>query len=426
MLTISIFICLIALIFIGLPIAISLCLTSIIFLFILVDPTEIFIVSQKLITSLDSFPLLAIPFFIFSGVLLAECGAARKLVNFVNYIFQNFRGGLGIASVFGCALFATLSGSSPATLIAVGSIMFPALVSNGYSKKMAVGILSTSGTLGILIPPSIVLIIYAVTTSQSAGKLFLAGVIPGILLTLILSSFIFYKSKSEINEKKDFSFIEFVNLFKTALPTFALILIIIVGIYGGFFTPTEAAAVSVFFSFIISISAKDNLSLKQLKNTFINGSISSSSLLFVITSAILFSYLLSVINLPNDLFDFFDDNQFGKFEFLIILNLVLIIFGQFMDPSSIILIVAPLILPISNSLGIDPIHLGIIMTVNMEIGLISPPVGLNLFAAKNVSNMNIKLICYSVLPWLMILLLFLAIICYFPQLSLWLPNKFYN
>ena len=304
--------------------------------------------------------------------------------------------------------------------------MFPALVSNGYSKKMAVGILSTSGTLGILIPPSIVLIIYAVTTSQSAGKLFLGGVIPGVLLTLILSSFIFYKSKSEIKEKKDFSFVEFVNLFKTALPTFALIIIIIVGIYGGFFTPTEAAAVSVFFSFIISISAKDNLSLKQLKNTFINGSISSSSLLFVITSAILFSYLLSVINLPNNLFNFFNDNQFGKFEFLIILNLVLIIFGQFMDPSSIILIVAPLILPISNSLGIDPIHLGIIMTVNMEIGLISPPVGLNLFAAKNVSNMNIKSICYSVLPWLMILLLFLAIICYFPQLSLWLPNKFYN
>ena len=168
------------------------------------DPKEIFIVSQKLITSLDSFPLLAIPFFIFSGVLLAECGAARKLVNFVNYIFQNFRGGLGIASVFGCALFATLSGSSPATLIAVGSIMFPALVSNGYSKGMAVGILSTSGTLGILIPPSIVLIIYAVTTSQSAGKLFLAGVIPGLLLTLILSFFIFYKSKNEIKKKRVF------------------------------------------------------------------------------------------------------------------------------------------------------------------------------------------------------------------------------
>ena len=210
------------------------------------------------------------------------------------------------------------------------------------------------------------------------------------------------------------------------MPTFALIIIIIVGIYGGFFTPTEAAAVAVFFSFIISLSAKDNLSLKQLKNTFINGSLSSSSLLFVITSAILFSYLLSVINLPNNLFDFFNDNQFSKFEFLIILNLVLIIFGQFMDPSSIILIVAPLILPISNSLGIDPIHLGIIMTVNMEIGLISPPVGLNLFAAKNVSNMNIKSICYYVLPWLMILLLFLAIICYFPQLSLWLPSKFFN
>ena len=209
MLTISIFICLITLIFIGLPIAISLCLTSIIYLFFLVDPKEIFIVSQKLITSLDSFPLLAIPFFIFSGVLLAECGAARKLVNFVNYIFQNFRGGLGIASVFGCALFATLSGSSPATLIAVGSIMFPALVSNGYSKGMAVGILSTSGTLGILIPPSIVLIIYAVTTSQSAGKLFLAGVIPGLLLTLILSFFIFYKSKNEIIKKKSFHFMNF-------------------------------------------------------------------------------------------------------------------------------------------------------------------------------------------------------------------------
>jgi C4-dicarboxylate transporter DctM subunit len=336
-------------------------------------------------------------------------------------------GGLAMASVVACAFFATLSGSSPATVMAIGSLMLPAMVQQGYPKGFSTGVIACSGSLGILIPPSIVLIIYAVATSESAGKLFVAGVVPGMLLALVLMGVTFlYAKKHNFPTIPRASFKEVWKSFLDAFWGLMLVVIVMGGIYGGVFTPTEAAAVSAVYAFLCATVIYRTLKLRDVPKVLLHGANTSAMLLYIITNAILFNFLLTSEQIPQALAEWVTHMNLEPWQFLVIVNITLLLAGQFMEPSSIILILAPLFLPIAKALGIDPIHLGVIMTVNMEIGMLTPPVGLNLYVASHLSHMGLTDVSKAALPFVGVMLLYLMLITYVPEVSLWLVDLLYD
>jgi C4-dicarboxylate transporter DctM subunit len=310
---------------------------------------------------------------------------------------------------------------------AIGAIMLPAMVKQGYPKRFAVGVITTSGSLGILIPPSIVMIIYAVSTSTSAGKLFIAGIVPGALLALLLMAVTYGTAV-----RKRFPTLpraparEVWVSFREAFWGLLLVAIVMGGIYGGAFTPTEAAAVSAVYAFVAAVWIYRDLRPRDIGKVLLSAANTSAMLLYIITNAMLFSYLLTAEQIPQALSDWVVHRQLEPWMFLIAVNLVLLLAGQFMEPSSIVLILAPLFLPIAQSLGIDPIHLGIIMTVNMEIGMIHPPVGLNLFVASHLARMGMTEVTIACLPWVGVMLVYLVVVTYLPAISLWLPTLLYG
>ena len=420
---------LLALLLTGTPIAIALGLTVLAYLavFSSFDVDTANILSQRLFTGLESFPLLAVPFFVLSGTFLTEGKIAARLIRLAQALVGWMPGGLAMASVLACALFATISGSSPATVVAIGSIMLPAMLAQGYPKSFGVGVIATSGSLGILIPPSIVMIIYAVSTSESAGKLFIAGIVPGLLLAgcLMLVTYLTARRRG-LRTQPRVSAAELWTALRESLWGLLLVVIIMGGIYGGVFTPTEAAAVAAVYAFVAACFIYRDLPLRQVPATLLKAANTSAMLMFIISSAILFTFLLTYEQIPQALSQWVTDRQLDPWMFLIAVNVVLLVAGQFMEPSSIILILAPLFLPIAKSLGIDPIHLGIIMTVNMEIGMITPPVGLNLYVASHVSRMGLTAVSRAALPWVGVLLAYLLLVTYVPAISLWLPNLLYG
>jgi C4-dicarboxylate transporter DctM subunit len=420
---------LLALLLTGTPIAIALGLTVLAYLavFSSFDVDTANILSQRLFTGLESFPLLAVPFFVLSGTFLTEGKIAARLIRLAQALVGWMPGGLAMASVLACALFATISGSSPATVVAIGSIMLPAMLAQGYPKSFGVGVIATSGSLGILIPPSIVMIIYAVSTSESAGKLFIAGIVPGLLLAgcLMLVTYLTARIRG-LRTQPRVSAAELWTALRESLWGLLLVVIIMGGIYGGVFTPTEAAAVAAVYAFVAACFIYRDLPLRQVPATLLKAANTSAMLMFIISSAILFTFLLTYEQIPQALSQWVTDRQLDPWMFLIAVNVVLLVAGQFMEPSSIILILAPLFLPIAKSLGIDPIHLGIIMTVNMEIGMITPPVGLNLYVASHVSRMGLTAVSRAALPWVGVLLAYLLLVTYVPAISLWLPNLLYG
>jgi C4-dicarboxylate transporter DctM subunit len=420
---------LLALLLTGTPIAVALGLTVLAYLavFSSFDVDTANILSQRLFTGLESFPLLAVPFFVLSGTFLTEGKIAARLIHLAQALVGWMPGGLAMASIVACALFATISGSSPATVVAIGSIMLPAMLAQGYPKSFGVGVVATAGSLGILIPPSIVMIIYAVSTSESAGKLFIAGIVPGLLLAgcLMLVTYLTARQR-RLPTQPRVSAGELWTAFRESLWGLLLVVIIMGGIYGGVFTPTEAAAVSAVYAFVAACFIYRDLPLRQVPATLLKAANTSAMLMFIISSAILFTFLLTYEQIPQALSQWVTDRQLDPWMFLIAVNLVLLVAGQFMEPSSIILILAPLFLPIAKSLGIDPIHLGIIMTVNMEIGMITPPVGLNLYVASHVSRMGLTAVSLAALPWVGVMLIYLLLVTYVPALSLWLPNLLYG
>ncbi len=409
----------------GTPISIALGLTVLAFLVGFSDFSmeTVDIVSQRLFTGLESFALMAIPFFILAGAFLTEGGVAARIIRFATSLVGSLPGGLAMAAILACAFFATISGSSPATVAAIGSIMLPAMLKAGYPKRFAVGVITTSGSLGILIPPSIVMIIYAVSTSTSAGKLFVAGVVPGILLAFVLMAVTFVTAK-----RKGFptlprsSLREVWTAFREAFWGLFLVVIVMGGIYGGVMTPTEAAAVSAVYSFIAAVFIYRDLRLRDTFRVLLTAANTSAMLLYIVTNAVLFSYLLTSEQIPQAISAWVTAQQLSPWMFLVAVNLALLFAGQFMEPSSIVLILAPLFLPIAQSLGIDPIHLGVIMTVNMEIGMIHPPVGLNLFVASHLAKMGMTEVSIACLPWVGVMLLYLVLVTYVPEVSLWLPR----
>ena len=413
----------------GTPISIALGMTVLTFLvlFSSFSLETVDVISQRLFTGLESFAIMAVPFFILAGVFLTEGGAAARIVRFAESLVGAMPGGLAIAAVLACAFFATISGSSPATVAAIGSVMLPAMIRYGYPKRFAVGVIATSGSLGILIPPSIVMIIYAVSTSESAGKLFMAGMVPGALLAalLMLVTYVTAKRRGYPTMPRA-SAREIWVAFKGAFSGLLLVVIVLGGIYGGIFTPTEAAAVSAVYAFVVAVWVDRGLRMRDVPKALVSAANTSAMLLYIITNAILFSFLLTSEQIPQALSDWVVSRELSPWMFLLAVNLALLLAGQFMEPSSIILILAPLLVPIAISMGIDPIHLGVIMTINMEIGMLHPPVGLNLFVASHLARMGLTEVAIACLPWLGVMLLYLLLITYVPAISLWLPNLVYG
>jgi len=544
-----IFVLLFALMLTGMPVSISLGLTVLTFLFTMTQvPIES--VALKLFTGIERFEIMAIPFFILAGNFLTHGGVARRMINFATSMVGHWHGGLGLAGVMACALFAAVSGSSPATVVAIGSIILPAMVKAGFPKRFGAGIITTSGALGILIPPSIVMVIYSVATNTSVGTLFMAGVVPGLILASMLGLVTWYRAwKNDYPRMRLFAgrtggqasiatvaglsaslfFIAapilavwlgirqmegggllailfgivwlviarlltrsafalrwvFTLAFLVAPPllvyaisqvflpvtgitvllallalwlmaayplakkadlvrgigfearhealqvwnafwesVWGLLLVIVVlgGIYSGIFTPTEAAAMSAVYAFVVAVFVYKDMKLKQVPKVLLDSANMSAMLLYIITNAVLFSYLLTSEQIPQLMAEWMIGEGLGPVAFLMMVNLLLLLAGNVMEPSSIVLITAPMLFPVAMKLGVDPVHFGILITVNMEVGMCHPPVGLNLYVASGITKMGITELTIAVWPWLLTMLVFLIMVTYIPQMSLWLPR----
>jgi C4-dicarboxylate transporter DctM subunit len=546
-----IFVLLFGLMLTGMPVSISLGLTVLAFLFFMTQvPIES--VALKLFTGIERFEIMAIPFFILAGNFLTHGGVARRMINFATSVVGHWHGGLGLAGVMACALFAAVSGSSPATVVAIGSIILPAMVKAGFPKRFGAGVITTSGALGILIPPSIVMVMYSVATNTSVGTLFMAGVVPGLTLAFMLGALTWWRAR-----KNDYPRMQLIagrtgtqatiaslaglcaSLFFIAAPiallwlltrqffasgggilvviagigwllvarlltsnafvlrwmftlgfavtppmvlygviglftpaagarllvpllaawlavfvplgrkadlvqgaalearhealavwtsfwqsVWGLLLVIVVlgGIYSGVFTPTEAAAMSAVYAFFVAVFVYRDMGFRQVPKVLLDSANMSAMLLYIITNAVLFSYLLTSEQIPQAMADWMIGQGLGAVGFLLMVNLLLLLAGNVMEPSSIVLITAPILFPVATKLGIDPIHFGILITVNMEVGMCHPPVGLNLYVASGITKMGITELTVAVWPWLLTMLVFLAIVTYVPHLSLWLPR----
>ncbi|TAN60003.1 MAG: TRAP transporter large permease subunit [Magnetospirillum sp.] len=417
-----IFTLLIVLMLTGMPISISLGLTVLSFLFTMTQvPLES--VALKLFTGIEKFEIMAIPFFILAGNFLTHGGVARRMINFATAMVGHWHGGLGLAGVMACALFAAVSGSSPATVVAIGSIILPAMVRQGFPNRFGAGIITTSGALGILIPPSLVMVMYAVATNTSVGALFMAGVVPGLVLATILGSVTWYIARRNGYPRlAPAGWTERLRTFREAVWGLALVVIVIGGIYTGIFTPTEAAAMSAVYAFVIAVFVYKDMPLKAVPKILLSSASMSAMLLYIITNAVLFSFVLANENIPHAIADWIVGKDLGIIAFLLVVNILLLMAGNFMEPSSIVLIMAPILFPVAMKLGIDPVHFGILIVVNMEVGMCHPPVGLNLYVASGITKMGITELTVAVWPWLLAMLGFLLVVTYWPPLSIWLPK----
>ena len=407
---------------IGMPIAISLGLSSIVTI-VFFSQDSLASMTIKMFETSEHYTLMAIPFFVLAGVLMSTGGGAKRMVNFAIAAVGHLRGGLAIASVLACMLFAAVSGSSPATVVAIGSIVIAGMVKNGYPMEFGAGVICNAGTLGILIPPSIVMVVYAAITEVSVGRIFLAGVIPGIVLGLMLMFAVWWRAgKLKTTPPPKASMREVLRTLRESMWGLALLFIIMGGIYGGVFTPTEAAAVSAVYALIVAVFVYRDLGAKDLPHVFLEAARTTVMLMFIVANALLFAHVLTTERIPQTIAAQIVGMGMEPWMFLIVVNVILLIAGNFMEPTGIILILAPIFFPIATELGIDPIHLGIIMVVNMEIGMVTPPVGLNLFVTSGVTGMSLVQVTRAALPWLSVLLIFLVMVTYIPQISLFLPE----
>ena len=434
--TFIIFALLVALMLTGMPISIALGLTVLGFFFTMTS-VPIDTVALKLFSGLEKFEIMAIPFFILAGNFLTNGGAARRMIHFASTMVGHFYGGLGLAGVLACAMFAAISGSSVATVVAVGTILLPAMQTAGYPKRFSAGVITTSGALGILFPPSINLVIFSIATSgmnatgphgeavstASVGDLFIAGVVPGLVLAVLLGITTWQRAKKfDYPRMQRATWGERWKAFREASWGLALIVIVIGGIYSGLFTPTEAAATAAVYSFLISVFVYRDMKIAQVPKVLRNAAAMSSMLLYIITNAVLFSFLLTSEQIPQAMAAWMTTQGFGVIVFLLLVNVILLVAGNFMDPSAIVLIMAPILYPVAVKLGVNPIHMGILMAVNMEVGMCHPPVGLNLYVASGITKMGITELTVAVWPWLLTMIGFLVVVTYWPALSLWLPH----
>jgi C4-dicarboxylate transporter DctM subunit len=410
------------LLFIGVPVAVSLGLASILTMLFFGDQT-LLSSSQKFFHTMQVYPLLAVPFFILAGTFLTTGGVAKRMVAFANALVGHFRGGLAMAALLASAFFAAVSGSAPATVVAVGSVMIVGMVQSGYTRKFAAGVICNAGTLGILIPPSLVMVVYGAITESSIGKLFIAGILPGIILTVVMMITVaVIARKQDMPRQERASFKTVVKTFREALWGLMLVVIILGGIYAGIFTPTEAAAVSAVYAFFIAVFVYRDITIHDVPRVLIEASKITVMLMFIIAGAFMFAFLLTTEQIPQMASEFIVGMGLPVWGFLLVLNILLLITGNFMEPTSVVLILTPIIFPIAMEMGIDPTHLGVLMVVNMQIGLVTPPVGLNLFVTASVAELSLEDTIKASFPWLLVLLAVLMLITYVPWISLVIPN----
>jgi C4-dicarboxylate transporter DctM subunit len=380
-------------------------------------------VALKLFTGIEKFEIMAIPFFILAGNFLTHGGVARRMIAFATSMIGHWHGGLGLAGVLACALFASVCGSSPATVVAIGSIVLPAMVKQGFPKRFGAGVIATSGALGILMLPSIVKVIYAVSTNTSIGALFVAGVVPGLVLTTMLGATTWYIArKNNYPRLPKASWSARLKALRECLWGLFLVVVVIGGIYAGIFTATEAAAMSAVYAFFVAVFVYKDMRLRDVPRSLLESANLSAMILYIITNAVLFSFLMTSEHIPQLMAEWMLDKGLGPITFLLMVNVLLLLAGNVMEPSSIVLIMAPILFPVAVKLGIDPIHFGIMIVVNMEIGLCHPPVGLNLYVASGITKMGITELTVAVWPWLLTMLVFLIVVTYWPTLTLWLPR----
>ncbi|GAW92809.1 TRAP transporter large permease [Calderihabitans maritimus] len=412
----------VVLILLNVPIAFSLAVATTL-IFIQQGNFALFMIPQRMFTSLDSFTLMAIPFFVFSGVLLSRGGVSKYLINWLRTLLGHTTGGLSVVAIAACMIFAAISGSSPATAAAIGSIVIPGMLEAGYDKRYSMGIVAAGGTLGILIPPSIALIIYGVVAEESIGKLFMAGVIPGILLGLILiTAAVVIAKRKGFGKQRVCTWGERLEATKKAIWGAMLPVIILGSIYTGIATPTEAAAVSVVYALFVAIFVYKEITWKDIRPILVETASITSMIFMIIAGAMLFALLLTSEQVPQVVAQFIGENFASRWGFLIAVNIMFFIMGTFLEAVSIILITLPILLPVIKQLGIDPIHFAIIMTINMELAMITPPVGLNLFVVSGVAKEPLGEVVRGVLPFLIMMIVGLFIIMAFPKLSLYLPS----
>ncbi len=427
---------LISLFITGMPISIALGLSVLTFMFTMTS-VPIVAVSLKLFTGIEKFEIMSIPFFILAGNFLTHGGVAKRMIHFASTMVGHWFGGMGLAAVVSCALFAAISGSSVATVVAIGSIMLPAMVEQGYPKRFGAGVIATSGALGILFPPSINLVIYAVATSgmnpigpnghavtsASIGSLFIAGVVPGLVLATLLGMMTWYQArKHNYPRMPRATWGERGRAFLDCFWGLFLIVIVIGGIYGGLFTPTEAAAMAAVYAGIVAVFVYKDLKFRDIPRVLLTSAAMSSMILYIVTNAVLFSFLMVSEQIPQGMADWMSHQGFGWAGFLLVVNIILLAAGNVMDPSAMVLIFSPILFPVAARLGVDPVHFGVLMAVNMEIGLCHPPVGLNLYVASGIAKMGITELTVAVLPWLLTMLAFLVVVTYWPGLTLFLPH----
>ncbi len=437
---ISLFTVLVIFFLIGVPIAISLGM-AVITTFAFFGDFPLFMVAQRLYANLTHYSLMAVPFFILAGKIMEKGGIARRLIDFANALVGTFPGGLALTGILACMFFASISGSSTATVAAIGSIIIPGMLERGYDRNFAVGSITTAGALGILIPPSIAMIIYGFVTETSVGKLFIAGIIPGIFLgfSLMVVSFVLAKRRGFQGER-GFSWSDKFRTFRRAFWSLLLPVIVVVGIYGfpettigswhfrggGIFTPTEAAAVCVIYAVVVSVFIYKEIRFRDLGHIILEASSTIAMLMFIITTAMLFGFILTNAKIPHYIAEWVIGKQFSPWLFLLMVNIILFFAGDFMDPTPIIMIFVPVLFPAVVALGIDPIHFGIIVVVNMEMGLITPPIGMNLYVASAITKMPLYDVLRAALPWVLVIVFVLIIITYVPIISTFLPKLMYG
>lgn len=403
------------------PISVALGLTAFLYFFYYTT-LPLTQTTDTLFNSLNTFTLMAIPFFVYAANIMTYGGISRRLTEAANAAVGRFPGGLALTAVISCMFFAAISGSSPATVVAVGTLLIPAMIEAGYGRMFSTGIVATSGSLGILIPPSIPLIVYGIATETSIGDLFIAGFGPGLLAGVLLIGLVLFTAwrRGLRGQEIPLTRAQRIKAFRDAFLGLLLPIFVLGGIYGGVFTPTEAAAMAVLYSLIVSLFVYREMTLKDLARVTVASARMSAMIMFIIANAILFSFVLTSERIPDQITNLFINLDLSWFTFLLVVNAFLLLVGCFMETSSAILILAPIFLPVATQLGVNPIHFGIIMVMNLEIGMITPPFGLNLFVASGISKLSVVRVAKASAPSALVLLAALLVVTYVPDISLFL------
>ena len=381
---------------------------------------------QQLVTSADSFPLMAIPLFILAGELMGAGGVSKRLLNVCNVFLGRFTGGLATVTVVLCMFFAAVSGSGPATVAAIGSMVIPTMLQKGYSKSFTLALIATAGSIGVIIPPSIPMVVYGVSTSTSISSLFMAGFLPGLLIgsSLILMSYIYCRRHGWKGDDRRYTFREKMEAIWDAKWALINPIIILGGIYAGVFTPTEAAAVAAVYAFICGVFIYRELDFKQLFGTLGSACSTTGTTMVIIGCATAFTRILTIEKIPDTITTGILNFSDNMIVILLLINLLLLVVGCFMDTTPAMMVLSPILLPIAMQFGVDPIHFGLIMVVNLAIGFITPPLGINLFVAARVGGSSLEIVCSGIIKFILVMILALLLITFIPGISMILPNTF--